>query len=1120
MADARSWIGRALHGLYSRLPFGWGFRLAVKDRLFRILGPLISNTDAYRRWRAVGSGQRLQPPSNIRRAFGTNASRITARPAVLGQYVSDLLANASSEPGPGFVALPADLPAPNSVAAKAIAFYLPQFHPIAENDEWWGRGFTEWTNVSKAMPQFLGHYQPRLPGELGYYDLRVVEVMRRQAELARQHGIHGFCFHHYWFSGKRLLERPLDQLLAHPDIDLPFCLSWANESWTRRWDGREDDVLLQQDYSADNDLNFIRDAAPYLRDPRHIRIDGRLLLIVYRPSLLPDCRRTLETWRAYCREQGLGELFLGMVQFDLEDPRDLGFDAALEFPPHKLARDLPSINASLDLVNPDHAGYVVDYRDLVERGKTWPMPDYPMFRGVAPGWDNEARKPGRGYSFANSTPASYRDWLEHAVADARRHPVAGESVVFINAWNEWAEGAYLEPDRRYGYAYLQATRNALCGDTAGRKVLVVSHDAHPHGAQYLALNLVRELSQGLGIEVEVLLLGPGGLEPDFAALAKVHRLDEAGADLAALAAQLRERGFELALANTAVSGTVVAPLREAGLRVVALLHEMPGVIAERGLEQALHSMASAADAIVVASSLVEQGLRDIVAADDIKAAIVTRPQGLFTRSRHRGRTDLAAVKLQLRERLGLPPQARIVLSVGYADRRKGVDLLAGAAALACPRDPDLHFVWVGHRDVGLEDEVAGILRAAGCEDRLHFMGMDFDTDDYYAGADVFALPSREDPFPSVLLESLSVGTPVVAFAGTGGGADLVAQRGGRVVPAFDVAAFADALVAIAGDQALRDRLGREGVELIDADFSFRAYAMDLLALGGLRIPRVSVIVPNYNYARYLRERLASIAAQSLPVYEIIVLDDASGDDSLEVLQQLRRSIDPEPRIVACERNSGSVFRQWLKGVALARGDYVWIAEADDLSKPDFLLRLTQAMQWNPEAVLGFTQSEQIDADGRLLASDYLDYTDELSPQRWMHSYVADGRAEVGAGLAVMNTLPNVSAVLFRREPLLEVLREDIEEIASFRIAGDWLVYLKLLRAGKIVFEASVCNQHRRHARGVTLGSDARAHYDEVMRLQGTAQSLFEIDSRTRAQAAAYATRLRGKMGLSEKETPK
>jgi lipopolysaccharide biosynthesis protein len=346
-------------------------------------------------------------------------------------------------------------------APRLMAFYLPQFHPFPENDRWWGKGFTEWTNVTKATPQFVGHYQPRLAGELGYYDLRTTETLREQIELARRAGVHGFCFHYYWFAGKRLLERPLDAFVADKSHDFPFSLCWANENWTRRWDGQDSEILIAQDHSPQSDLALLDDMARYMRDPRYVRVAGKPLLVVYRPDALPDAKATLERWRARARQEGLGELhILCSNAFGFNDFGLYGFDGLVQFPPHAIR--MGEITDKMTLLNPAFAGKVYDY-PTVAAGQADELAQLPdeVVPGVIPSWDNEARRPGGGHVFHGADPARYRDWLSTALSHAvDRHPT-DQALVFVNAWNEWAEGAYLEPDRWFGHGYLQATRAAM-----------------------------------------------------------------------------------------------------------------------------------------------------------------------------------------------------------------------------------------------------------------------------------------------------------------------------------------------------------------------------------------------------------------------------------------------------------------------------------------------------------------------------------------------------------------------------------------------------------------------------------------------------------------------------------
>jgi Glycosyltransferase WbsX/Glycosyl transferases group 1 len=345
-----------------------------------------------------------------------------------------------------------------SDALKVIAFYLPQFHPIPENDAWWGEGFTEWRNVANARPLFDGHYQPRLPSNLGFYDLRLPETREAQAALARAYGITGFCYYHYWFSGKELLERPFAEVLASRRPDFPFCLCWANEPWSRRWDGQEQDVLQPQSYGEEDDRRHIARLLPALRDERAIRVEDKPLFLVYQGRELPDPARTVELWQEAARQSGLAGIHLVSVETGWDEGWDashVGFDGKVLFQPQfSILGRQPQLG-----VGPE-AARVYDYQ-RAWRGLADHSPvEYTRYECVCPSWDNTARRGEDAVILHNSSPEAYQEWLELAIRRTLERPKS-DRLIFLNAWNEWAEGAHLEPDQRHGLAYLEATRNAL-----------------------------------------------------------------------------------------------------------------------------------------------------------------------------------------------------------------------------------------------------------------------------------------------------------------------------------------------------------------------------------------------------------------------------------------------------------------------------------------------------------------------------------------------------------------------------------------------------------------------------------------------------------------------------------
>lgn len=346
---------------------------------------------------------------------------------------------------------------------KVIAYYLTQFHPDRHNEEWWGKGITEWNNVCRAVPQYLSHYQPRIPGELGYYDLRIKSNMQRQIELAKMYGIYGFSFYYYWFNGERLLEEPLEMFLENKDLDISFSLCWANENWTRRFDGSSQSVLIEQPNTLESYYRVIIDIERFLSDKRYLEINSKKVVTIYRPSLMPDAKKILEFWREHCRRNGIGELYIIAIKENMINTNWLneGFDAISEFHPGTLYQKCKKINASIDFIRKDFSGEVFSYSDIVNNQRYFEYNLPKLYRASMPMWDNTARRDNKGMIFDGATPLLYKKWLKDIIQESYERDDIDDNLIFINAWNEWGEGAYLEPDKYYGYAYLNATKEAI-----------------------------------------------------------------------------------------------------------------------------------------------------------------------------------------------------------------------------------------------------------------------------------------------------------------------------------------------------------------------------------------------------------------------------------------------------------------------------------------------------------------------------------------------------------------------------------------------------------------------------------------------------------------------------------
>ena len=343
---------------------------------------------------------------------------------------------------------------------KTIAFYLPQFHCFKENNEWWGKGFTEWTNTKKANPRFEGHYQPRIPHkDIGYYKLDNIETINKQINLAKQHGIYGFCFYYYWFSGKRLMEKPLNLFLEHKEINFPFCLCWANENWTRRWDGLDKEVLIGQKYKKEDAKRFIKDIKKYLLDPRYIKIDNKPLLLIYKPEDIPNFLSIIEDFRKYAKEEEIGELYIIIktpsfsTNFNYIEKVDGEFD----FPPHYTESNIENIKTLSTTLAYDYAKIVKKYDNMYR--KHFPIKDF--YYTTTMNWDNSPRRKENYLIYCNYSISYFYEWLRNIIRETRKRNKEDKRFMFVNAWNEWAEGTYLEPDEKCGYANINTLSKAI-----------------------------------------------------------------------------------------------------------------------------------------------------------------------------------------------------------------------------------------------------------------------------------------------------------------------------------------------------------------------------------------------------------------------------------------------------------------------------------------------------------------------------------------------------------------------------------------------------------------------------------------------------------------------------------
>ena len=864
---------------------------------------------------------------------------------------------------------------------KLIAFYLPQFHQIPENDAFWGEGFTDWTNVQAAKPQFAGHYQPRIPGELGYYSLVDPKVQHRQVELAKLYGVGAFCFYFYWFNGRRPLEKPVENYLNDTTLDLPFCLCWANENWTRRWDGRDWQVLLAQNHSAEDDLAFITHISKYLRDPRYIRIDGKPLLLVYHPGLLPSAKETARRWRKWCRNNGIGELYLAYAQsFEQLDPGAYDFDAAIEFPTGVEPEDfaLPRVKRGIKLQNRGSAGHILDWSDYVRRSRNYRNPTYKLFRGVCPSWDNTPRRKDTARILVNNSPAGYHEWLLNAIADTcLRFPNHDERLVFVNAWNEWAEGAYLEPDARNGYAYLEATRLAL----AGAAYLPLSQE----GATWISAYLQGQLHL---VEREPVVLlcahysGPyvfGGERSFLDILDGLHAL---GANVICTIPSTRNYAYINAVRDRSV-GVYILPYRQwsPSHEDEAIIKKFIEIIQQHSVDIVYVNTIMLREAVTAAhrcGAITVTHAREIITADrdlareiglppgEIVKQVVSKSDYIIANSQATAECYKQSKSVMVVPNMVDIDQMHLVNEIDPADIRfalvsnnlpkKGLNDLVQLAKLCESSVPKARFLIIGpdnrYIDALKRDQQEGRVPT-----NVVFLGYKDTPKEAMAEANVVLILSHfKESFGRTAIEAMAAGRPVIAY-NWGAPSELI-QDGetGFLVDFQNMDQLMDRVKTLCDNPSVIPEMGRRGRVFVNRYYSRERFAERLKdaysnilheAYSRRKVcnfnllrtaPPTAIIIPVYNAYEELQECIASVQKHTkLAENRLIVIDDASTDVRIrEFLKALNNT-----EFICNEQNIGYT-KTCNKGISLAAPYDVVLLNSDTIVTPRWLESLRVA----------------------------------------------------------------------------------------------------------------------------------------------------------------------------------
>lgn len=645
--------------------------------------------------------------------------------------------------------------------------------------------------------------------------------------------------------------------------------------------------------------------------------------------------------------------------------------------------------------------------------------------------------------------------------------------------------------------YLTHSNFSVAKHSNKKPILFISHDAQNAGVPLLSLNIIKVLKEQFKRDVVLILLKGGPLESSFAKLAEVINLNqnslsylENSAQVEEILQDLKNRGIEICYANSIVSNILGEKLNEKGIKLISIIHELPTSIKTYDFIEASKNVMKYSDSVIFPNEFVKSAFIQEFPIEQERITVL--PQGLFNKTNE---IDKLKAKQILTKELNLPANSRIILGGGYGDLRKGIDLFFKLAFdMLNDLKQDLHFVWLGHRDPILEKWLMHDAEILGVNNRIHLLDFTSQPAYIYQAAEVFVLTSREDPLPSMVLENIDNQTPVLAFSGSGGIPEIIKEIGIEPVPYLDVRSMASSIIELLNNEVLYKQVVGSGLEVIKEKYNFKTYVRELLGFTSEQSNvyskyKVTVVIPNYNYEKFIAERLYSIINQTVKPYEILFLDDVSKDNSVQLADSILKDSGIKYRIIENQINNGC-FKQWNKGIHQMNGDIIWIAEADDVCEVTFLEELLPNFD-DQEVNLSYCQSQIIDEHSNKVDFSYIEYTNDLSTTKWQESYCISGKEEVIQGLAIKNTIPNASGVLMRKSSL-----ENISGLLNtYSICGDWFTYVYVLKQGKVAFNKNILNYHRRHSNSIISVKEQTIDiYDEIIRIKDFIIENFQIPS--------------------------